>query len=152
MDCWQLALKSLGWQDQEEVIMIEFESQTKMTKHKTGSLNGLNISSRGGTSMAGVVDKLSLCISENSNKSLNIWIISDGAISDQREFKNQMMKTLQSKLSSPNISVVGVRLMSDYSDPETLAMCAVGLLSAGDFKLQDVHSGYRNYDSKREHT
>ena len=148
VDAWQRALRAQQYTEDQEVHMIEFESSTVMTHHKLKNLDSLNMHSRGGTSMAGVVSKLETLLVKNSDKTINIWVISDGQISDQRQFKESMTKKLAGHLNSPNVNVVGVRLCSRYSDPDVTAMSAVGLLSTQQFQLEDYKMEGDDYNMR----
>ena len=148
VDAWQRALRAQQYPEDQEVHMIEFESSTVMTHHKLKNLDSLNMHSRGGTSMAGVVSKLETLLIKNSDKTINIWVISDGQISDQRDFKESMTKKLAGHLNSPNVNVVGVRLCSRYSDPDVTAMSAVGLLSTQQFQLEDYQLQQDDYNTR----
>ena len=148
VDAWQRALRAQQYPEDQEVHMIEFESSTVMTHHKLKNLDSLNMHSRGGTSMAGVVSKLETLLIKNSDKTINIWVISDGQISDQRNFKESMTKKLAGHLNSPNVNVVGVRLCSRYSDPDVTAMSAVGLLSTQQFQLEDYQLQQDDYNTR----
>merc|ERR1719305_839407 len=128
--------------------MIEFESSTVRT-HKLKNLDSLNMHSKGSTSMAGVVSKLETLLIKNSDKTINIWVISDGQISDQRDFKESMTKKLAGHLNSPNVNVVGVRLCSRYSDPDVTATSAVGLLSTQQFQLEDYQMEQDDYNARQ---
>ena len=146
VDAWQRALRAQQYTEDQEVHMIEFESSTVMTHHKVKNLDSLDMHSRGGTSMAGVVSKLETLLIKNSDKTINIWVISDGQISDQKKFKESMTMKLAGHLNSPNVNVVGVRLCSGYSDPDVTAMSAVGLLSSQQFQLEDYKMQEDDYD------
>ena len=135
VDAWQRALRAQKYAEDQEVHMIEFESSTVMTHHKLKNLDSLDMHCRGGTSMAGVVSKLETLLTKNREKTINIWVISDGQIGDQREFKDTMTRKLAGHLNSPNVNVVGVRLCSRFSDPDVTAMSAVGLLSTQQFQV-----------------
>merc|ERR1719400_69342 len=144
-----MALRAQNYTEDQEVHIIEFESSTVMTHHKLKNLDSLNMHSRGGTSMAGVVSKLETLLNKNSDKTINIWVISDGQISDQRDFKESMTKKLAGHLNSPNVNVVGVRLCSRYSDPDVTAMSAVGLLSTQQFQVEDYKMADDDYYGNR---
>merc|ERR1719400_2938346 len=145
-----MALRAQNYTEDEEVHMIEFESTTVMNQHKLKKLDSLNMHSRGGTSMAGVVSKLEALLIKFSDKTINIWVISDGQISDQRAFKESMTKRLAGHFNSPNVNVVGVRLCSGWSDPDITAMSAVGLLSTQQFKVEDFKMDEDDYYNSRQ--
>jgi len=74
VDAWQRALRAQQYTEDQEVHMIEFESSTVMTHHKLKNLDSLNMHSRGGTSMAGVVSKLeTLLINLIKPESRHLW-------------------------------------------------------------------------------
>ena len=143
VNAWQGALRALNFSEDDTVHMIEFDSRTKMSQHQLKNLGTLNLRARGCTSMSGVVPMLETILKRYNETTINIWVISDGQIDDQRHFKQTMTETLEPHLNSPNITVVGVRLCSSHSDPDVQAMSAVGLLSTQEFKLEDFNnSGY----------
>ena len=155
INAWQRALRAQKYGENDEVHTIEFESNTVHNQHKLKDLNSLNMHCRGGTTMSGVVSKLDILLTKHSDKTINIWVVSDGQIGDQANFKQTMTKTLANRLNSPNINVVGVRLCSGYSDPDVQAMSAVGLLSTQQFNLENFqmeneHFGYHHVDNNTE--
>merc|ERR1719153_234751 len=139
VNAWQRALKALNYREDTKVHIIEFESRTTKSSHDMGDLDKLNMRSRGGTSMSGVAQELSTILTKYKDSNINIWLISDGQISDQQRFKESMTSQLAASLGSPNIAVVGVRLCCGHSDPDVQAMSAVGLLSNQNFQLEDYH-------------
>ena len=137
---WQLALRAQYYQEEEEVHIIEFEGQTKMTQHKVKDLDSLDMRARGCTRMTGVVFELDTLLNRFKDELVNIWVVSDGHIDDQVLFKDSMRRTLAKHFDSPNISVVGLRLCIGHNDPDVQAMSAVGLLSTRQFQLHDFEA------------
>ena len=137
VSAWQKALKAQHYEEEDEVHIVEFESETKMSRHKVKDLDMLDLRSRGGTYMAGVVFELETLLSKYKGETVSIWVVSDGQIFDQTLFKDSMMRTLGRYLNSPDISVLGVRLCLGSNDPDVQAMSAVGLLSTRQFQLHD---------------
>ena len=105
---WQQALKAQHYEEEDEVHIIEFESETKMSRHKVKDLDKLDMRCRGGTYMAGVVFELETVLNKYKGETVSIWVVSDGQIFDQTLFKDSMMRTLGRHLNSPDIRVLGV--------------------------------------------
>ena len=138
VSAWQQALKAQHYEEEDEVHIIEFESETKMSSHKVKDLNMLDLRNRGGTYMAGVVFELETVLNKYKREPVSIWVVSDGQIFDQQLFKDSMLRTLGRFFNSPDISVLGVRLCLGSNDPDVQAMSAVGLLSTRQFQLHDL--------------
>ena len=51
VNAWQQALMAVHFDEEDEVHIIQFESQVKMTQHKVKDLGRLNLRNRGGTYM-----------------------------------------------------------------------------------------------------
>ena len=136
---WQGALRALNYSDDTVVKLIQFDSRTVMTEHKVEELDKLEMKCRGTTSMSGVVYRLEEVLKNNKEFIINIWVISDGQIDDQARFKQLMTENLADSFNSTHINVVGVRLCAGDSDPDVMAMSAVGLLSDQQFKLEDYN-------------
>ena len=150
VNAWQQALKAVHFDEEDEVHIIQFESQVKMTQHKVKDLARLNLQNRGGTYMAGVVFELEKLLNNYRGEPLSIWVVSDGQISDQKLFTSSMMRTLARHLNSPGITVLGVRLCLGSNDPDVQAMSAVGLLSTRKFQLHDLEvTAELDHDLKR---
>ena len=94
VNAWQQALKAVHFDEEDEVHIIQFESQVKMTQHKVKDLARLNLQNRGGTYVAGVVFELEKLLNNYRGEPLSIWVVSDGQISDQKLFTSSMMRTL----------------------------------------------------------
>ena len=141
VNSWQMALRAQDYDENDKVIMLEFESSTRQTEHKLKDLNNLGMHCRGGTSMQGVVPKLQKLVEKYHDKTINVWCISDGGIGDQHQFKESMMTDLAPHFKSPNINVVAVRLCSGHNEPDVQAMSAVGLISSQEFKLENFQMG-----------
>jgi len=139
IDSWAAGLTELGFGPDEECHMVEFESRVTERTMKIKDLAQYSCHSRGCTSMTPVVGPLKKVISANMKNDIYLWVISDGAIDDQRCFRDAFKQEMTDLMGSPNISVCGIRLTLGYGDPDTTAMCAVGLLSNNEFKLEDCN-------------
>ena len=157
INSWQTALRRLNYPEEHETIIIKFESNTKITRHKLKQLDKLKMRSKGGTCIAGVPEELARILetsfnfdlkshdlkhkSANRDKLFNIWMVSDGEILDNHDFKQAMRKYMRPYFNSQNIHVCGIRLNYREADTDTEALCAIGLLSSQDFILQQLEKG-----------
>ena len=94
VSAWKQTLKAQHYGEEDEVHIIEFESETKMSRHKVKDLDALDMRSRGGTYMTGVVFELETVLNKYKGETVSIWVVSDGQIFDQTLFKDSMMRTL----------------------------------------------------------
>jgi len=141
LDSWNSGLTELGFGPDEDAHIIEFESGVTERKLKVKDLKDYRSRSRGGTSMTPVVMPLKKVISANMKNDIYLWVMSDGGIGDQARFRELFKQEMTDFMGSPNISVCGIRLTLGYNDPDTTAMCAVGLLSNNEFNLEDFTDG-----------
>lgn len=139
LDSWEAGLTELGFGPDEECHVIEFESEVTEKTLKVKELSKQNVRCRGCTNMTPVVGPLKKVVAANMKNDIYLWVLSDGAIGDQNRFRDAFKQQMTDFMGSPNISVCGIRLTFGYGDPDTTAMCAVGLLSNNEFKLGDFN-------------
>lgn len=136
LDSWTESLNQLGFNEDTEAHIIEFESRVTVKKVRIKELGGYKNDSHGWTSMTPVVEHLKDVIKTNMENDIYLWVVSDGQIGDQGRFREVFKQHMINFMNSGNISVSGIRSTCENGCPDTTAMCAVGQLADNKFKLK----------------
>ena len=153
-------LKKLKF-EQEKIHLITFSDQVNYYNLTIDELINSDIKFGGGTFMSGVYDKLEDVFKnfEGKNTDIRIFTISDGVIFDQKETKekgdkffNEFSKNFKKSIT---INSQCLRLKtSEYTDPDTEALCSILRLSSKEGVKSEIifddYSNDKNFDKSAE--
>lgn len=136
----------LNYKADEDIHLITFDSNFEYFKLKVEDFKKLGISCRGCTNMSEAIKKLKELVNEfkaDKIEAIRILTISDGDIGDQKltaELSDKLVKFV--KETEIKINSQAVRfLTSDYSEPDTTALCCLlQLNNVTESNLVDISS------------
>ena len=150
--CVPGALQQVGYQGDEEVIFITFDSKVERVQAKgrdptIAQLRNLPMACRGCTNMSGVIIELERVFSSNAADAYHVLVISDGAIGDQVQTAIKAADAsarLQKLNQKTRISCSLFRFLSaKHAQPDTRALTCIQLFctTSDVTALVDVSNG-----------
>ena len=148
--------------NKKKINLITFSDQVNYYKLTINELINSNLKFGGDTYMSGVYDKLEEVFKnfEGKNTDIRIFTISDGVIFDQEKTKekgdnffNEYSKIIFKKSLTINSQCLRLKT-SEYTDPNTKALCSILRLSTKEnIKSKiifDDYSNDNNFDKSAE--
>jgi len=128
-DIFPLLLKMSGYDAEQRVILITFDSSVERVKYcdkdpRVADLSNLNISSRGTTLMAPSIESLAGLLNKTQCNS-HVLVVSDGMVNDMKEVLEKAQKHHVEAVAPLSFTLVRL-LTSSGAQPDTRALACLG--------------------------